>query len=123
MGRISRNSASLLERTGHDGNLVVSDISFWEIGVKTSKGKLTLSIDVNVWLTRAAAAPGFRYLPLERDVLILSTRLAGAAHNDSVDRMLLAIAQLNNIPLVTADDSIIDYAKQNAGTPVVDSRR
>jgi hypothetical protein len=37
--------------------------------------------------------------------------------------MLLAAAQLNNIPLVTADALIIDYAKANPGTPVVDARR
>jgi hypothetical protein len=37
--------------------------------------------------------------------------------------MLLAIAQLNNMPLVTADEMMIGYAKSNAGTPVVDARR
>jgi hypothetical protein len=37
--------------------------------------------------------------------------------------MLLATAQLNNLPLVTADKQIIDFARSNAGTPVVDARR
>jgi len=101
----------------------VSDISFWEVGVKAAKGRLPLSIDVNVWLSRAQSAPGFRFLPLERDVLTLSTQLAGSAHNDPADRMLLAVAQLNNMPLVTVDETIIAYAKANAGTPVVDARR
>jgi PIN domain nuclease of toxin-antitoxin system len=83
---------------------------------------LTLSVDSTIWLSRAATAPGIRFLPLDRDPLLLSTRLAGAAHNDPADRMLLAIAQLHNLPLVTADVSIIAYAKSHAGTPVVDAR-
>lgn len=120
---MSRSALSLLERSGSQGNLVVSDISFWEIGVKSAKTRLTLSVDVNVWLARAANAPGFRFLPLERDVLTLSTQLAGSAHNDPADRMLLAIAQINNMPLVTADEMMIGYARVNAGTPVVDARR
>ncbi|MEO9251055.1 MAG: hypothetical protein ABI322_08535, partial [Gemmatimonadaceae bacterium] len=37
---------------------------------------------------------------LDRDVLLLSSRLSGTAHNDPADRMLMAAAQINNIPLV-----------------------
>lgn len=101
----------------------MSDISYWEVAVKAAKGKLTLSIDAAVWLSRASSAPGIRFLPLDRDILFLSTRLAGMAHNDPADRMLLATAQLNSVPLVTADGLIVDYARSNAGTPVVDARR
>ena len=112
----------LLERSGRKSNLLVSDISYWEIAVKSAKGRLTLSVDAAVWLARASAAPGIRFLPLDREVLLLSTRLADSAHNDPADRMLLAVAQLNSVPLVTADKLIVDYAKSHAGTPVVDAR-
>jgi PIN domain nuclease of toxin-antitoxin system len=120
--QMSKHVASLLDRSGAAGRLLVSDISYWEVAVKSAKGKLTLSVDVGVWLSRAASAPGIRFLPLDRDVLLLSTRLAGATHNDPADRMLLATAQLNNVPLVTADKLLIEYAKANPGTPVVDAR-
>ena len=121
--RIHPAAVQLLERCGGEGNLVVSDISFWEVATKAAKGKLTLSVDATIWLDRARLAPGVRCLPLDRETLILSTRLAGTAHNDPADRMLLAIAQLNNVPLVTTDALIIDYARSHAGTPVVDVRR
>lgn len=120
---MSTRVGPLLERSGSGSQLLVSDISYWEIAVKSAKGKLSLSVDVGVWLARASAAPGIRFLPLDRDVLLLSTRLAGSAHNDPADRMLLATAQLNNVPLVTADRLIVDYARAHAGTPVVDARR
>jgi PIN domain nuclease of toxin-antitoxin system len=113
----------LLDRSGAAGRLRVSDISFWEVAVKSAKGTLTFSVDAGVWLRRAEKAPGIRFLPLDRDVLFQGTRLAGAAHNDPADRMLIATAQLLAIPLVTADRLIIDYATARPGTPVVDARR
>ena len=120
---MSAAALALLERCGGKSALVVSDISWWEIAVKAGKGKLTLSMDAGVWLNRASSAPGVSFLPLDREVLLLSTRLSGASHNDPADRMLIAAAQLNNLPLVTADKLIIDYAKSHAGIPVVDARR
>lgn len=113
---------SLLDRVGSTSGLRVSDISYWEVAVKAAKKQLTLSVDAAIWLQRAERAPGIRFLPLERDVLLLSARLSGTAHNDPADRMLIASAQINNIPLVTADKLIINYARAVPGTPVVDVR-
>ncbi len=121
--QMSPGVSPLLERIGRESRLLVSDISYWEVAVKAARGKLSLSVDAAVWLSRASAAPGIRFLPLDRDILFLSTRLAGAAHNDPADRMLIATAQLNSVPFVTADGLIADYARSNPGTPVVDARR
>ncbi|CAN5879331.1 hypothetical protein BH23GEM9_BH23GEM9_08770 [soil metagenome] len=112
----------LLDRSGARSNLFVSDISYWEVAVKCARGKLTLSVDVAVWLQQTERAPGIRFRALDRPILMLSTRLAGAVHNDPADRMLIASAQLANLPLVTADRLIIEYAERHAGTPVVDAR-
>jgi PIN domain nuclease of toxin-antitoxin system len=112
----------LLDRSGARSNLFVSDITYWEVAVKAAKGKLTLSVDVAVWLQQAEQAPGIRFRALNRPVLLLSTRLPGSAHNDPADRMLIASAQLGNLPLVTADRLIIEYAEAHPGTPVVDAR-
>lgn len=120
---MSKSATPLLDRSGKGDGLLVSDISWWEVAVKSAKGRLTLSVDAAVWLARAAQAPGIRLIALDRDTLLLSTRLAGTVHNDPADRMLLATAQLGNIPLVTADRLLIDYARSHPGTPVVDVRR
>ena len=113
---------SLLERSGNAASLLVSDISYWEVAVKAAKGKLSLSVDVDVWLQRAERAPGIQPLPLDRQILLQSVRLPGTTHNDPADRMLIAAAQINNVPLVTADRRIVEYAARHPGTPVVDAR-
>ena len=120
--RLGSDVRVLLERIGALGRLRVSDISYWEVAVKTAKRKLVLSIDPAVWLSRAEKAPGIQFVPLERDVLFLSTRLHGATHSDPADRMLMATGQLFDMPIVTADAVMIDYAAANPGTRVVDAR-
>lgn len=122
VSRTAPRATALIERSGGASRLLVSDISYWEVAVKAAKGKLTLAIDVVVWLQRAEGAPGMHFLPLDRATLLQSTRLPGAVHNDPADRMLIAAAQINGLPLVTADRSIIDYAAAHRGTPVVDAR-
>ncbi|HEX4936921.1 MAG TPA: type II toxin-antitoxin system VapC family toxin [Gemmatimonadaceae bacterium] len=118
----SRATGALLDRVGSASRLLVSDISAWEVAVKAGKGKLTLSIDVAVWLQRAERAPGIRFLPLDRQQLLLSTRLPGEVHGDPADRMLLAATLLHHVPLVTADRAIVEYARATPGVPVVDVR-
>ena len=113
----------LLDRSGARSQLIVSDISYWEVAVKAAKGKISFAVDAASWLQRAERAPGIQFRALDRAVLLLSTRLAGTAHNDPADRMLIALAQLEGIPLVTADRLIVEYARENPGTPVVDARR
>ncbi|MCU0625545.1 MAG: type II toxin-antitoxin system VapC family toxin [Gemmatimonadaceae bacterium] len=120
--QVAPGTTALLDRSGAQRRLFVCDISYWEIAVKAAKGKLTFSVDVAVWLQRAEQAPGIQLRALTRPVLLQSTRLSGAVHNDPADRMLIAMAQLDNVPLVTADRQIIEYALAHGGTPVVDAR-
>jgi PIN domain nuclease of toxin-antitoxin system len=120
--RLAGGLKDLLDRIGSGSGLLVLDISYWEVAVNAASGKLALSLDVAIWLQRAQSAPGIRFLSLDRSILLLSTRLPGSAHNDPADRMLLAAAQINNVPLVTADRLMVEYATVNSGTPVVDAR-
>lgn len=121
--RMAPGTTALLDRSGAPSRLFVSDISYWEVAVKAAKAKIAFSVDVAVWLQRAAQAPGIRFQALTHPVLLQSTRLAGSVHNDPADRMLIASSQVHGIPLVTADRQIVAYAKARGGTPVVDVRR
>lgn len=121
--RTAAGTQALLSRVGATSTLLVSDISFWEVAVKVAKGKLQLTVMPEDWLRRVEQAPGIRFQPLTREILLRSTQLAGTPHNDPADRMLMATAQLLGIPLVTADRQIISYAKTRARLQVIDVRR
>lgn len=111
--RMSADAVELLRRGAAGAGLLVSDISVWEIGNKSAKGKLTLLPSVSKWVQRAEQISGFSFVPLDRDTLLLSTQLPGNVHGDPADRMLIATAATRNIPLLTADGLILTYAKES----------
>ena len=114
----------LLRRANGEHRLLVSDISAWEIATKAGKGKLDLAIDSALWIHRAERMPGFTLVPLDRELLLLSTRLPGALHGDPTDRMIVATAILRACPLVTAHRRIIEYARREkqVALSVIDAR-
>jgi PIN domain nuclease of toxin-antitoxin system len=103
--------------------LVVSDMSVWEVGVKHARGRLRLTPTLDDWLARAGRSPGLAWLPVDRESLLLSTRLPGEVHRDPVDRLLLATAALHDLTLATADSHLIDYGKRTPGFVVLDVTR
>lgn len=121
--RMAAEAVGLIDSAAAAGRLFVSDISFWEVSLKAANGKLVLSIDPTLWLTRAAVAPGIHGLSLTREVLIQSTLLPGDLLGDPADRMLIAQAQLSGLSLLTCDRLIVEYAATQEGIPVCDARR
>ncbi|MEO7647711.1 MAG: type II toxin-antitoxin system VapC family toxin [Gemmatimonadaceae bacterium] len=111
-----------LDRAATEGRLFVSDISFWEVALKSAKRQITLAPDAALWLGRAERAPGITYLPLDRAILIGSTRLENF-HADPADRVLVTTARLHGLTLVTADAAIIACAGVTPGFSVLDARR
>jgi PIN domain nuclease of toxin-antitoxin system len=105
------------------GSLVVSDMSVYEIGLKHAARKLMLTPTLDDWLARAARTPGVAYLPVDRESLLLSTRLPGPIHRDPVDRILLASAALHGLTLATGDRELIRYGEKTPGFAVLDVTR
>lgn len=112
----------LLDRAALARRLFVSDISFWEVALKSAKRQITLGPDTSLWLGRAERAPGIAYIPLDRAILIGSTRIEDF-HADPADRVLVATARIHALTLVTADAAIIEWGAATPGFSVLDARR
>ena len=123
MKNMSDGAWTLIEAAAQNRRLFVSDISYWEVSLKATKGQLVLPTHPTLWLGQASRAPGVQGLALTRDVLIQSTLLRGEPHADPADRMLIAQAQLSGLSLLTCDARIIAYAEKQTGVPVCDARR
>lgn len=92
--------------------LYVSAITAWEVAMLVSKGRLTLKRDVGEWLESALALPGVRLEPLSPAVAVASTRLPGEINTDPADRIIVATARHLGVPLVTADENLLNYGVQ-----------
>lgn len=117
LGQLPKSAVPLIEQAAATRELLISDISVWEVAQKAARGKLGFTSPVTAWIERAVLAPGVTMLPLTRDVLVLSTQLA-SLHGDPADRILVASAKLLGVPLATADRQIADWARQEGQTPV-----
>ena len=88
-------------------NLVVSIASFWEITIKTSLGKLTTYENVADAINKALTK-GFKILPIKCNHLITLSALE-LIHRDPFDRIIIAQAMTENMPLVSSDDVFQQY--------------
>jgi PIN domain nuclease of toxin-antitoxin system len=78
----------------------VSAASAWEIATKVRLGKLPSAADLAADFTGHLQREGFQILAISAEHAIRAGLLPGA-HKDPFDRMLIAQAQAENIPIVS----------------------
>src|SRR5688572_32379945 len=100
--------------------VALSEISFWEVAIKSSIGKLDVG-NAKEWLRRASKAPGIGVIHVDRDTLVDSA-LLDFKERDPADRILIATALKYDLRLVTADEPVLRYAEQNRKLAVLDAR-
>lgn len=88
--------------------LVLSAISPWEIAIKWRLGKLKLPEHPREWVARLAGEFGVEALPVSRVHAVAVADLPDH-HSDPFDRFLIAQAQVEQIPILTADRSFAAY--------------
>jgi PIN domain nuclease of toxin-antitoxin system len=89
------------------GDVFVSPISFWEVGVAAQKGRLKLPATLSGWAQSVVEA-GYNELPMSIRHAILASDL-NWRHQDPADRILVATAINNQLTLVTADRAILGW--------------
>ena len=92
------------------GPNIVSTVSFWEVTLKASRGKLDVG-DPRVWLATALADLGATPLPL-RPEHVAELQNVPKLHGDPFDRALVAQAMHEELALVTTDGELPRYASE-----------
>src|SRR5262245_39058548 len=82
--------------------LFVSAVTVWEISIKVGVGKMTLSAPFRDWMNRAIADLGLTLLPITVEYADAQAALPWH-HRDPFDRLLIAQALTESIPIVSAD--------------------
>lgn len=100
--------------------LVWSTASTWEVVLKARLGKLDLGGDVATILGREIVRFGLRVLPIEQthclriaslpDVEWVDAKGVSQRHADPFDRLLVAQALVEDLPILTADALFERYA-------------
>lgn len=103
-GRLSSAAAASVQAMERRGGFA-SAISIWELGVKVQRGKLELGLSIQDFTRRIEKSAIVELLPVTTPTWLRSLELAWD-HRDPADRVIVATALLQDVPLLTADTEI-----------------
>jgi PIN domain nuclease of toxin-antitoxin system len=106
LSRLTQAAARALQDPGNE--LLVSAATVWEIAIKVSIRKLTLSLPYRQWMAKAIADLGLTILPVTVDYADIQAGLPWH-HRDPFDRLLIAQAQTESISVVSHDPQLDAY--------------
>jgi PIN domain nuclease of toxin-antitoxin system len=104
--RLSEPARALVIAT--DNELLLSAASAWEIAIKYALGKLRLPETPGDLIPRLMTRTGITPLPIHHRHALHVASLP-ARHRDPFDRLLIAQAQIERLPILTADRSFALY--------------
>jgi PIN domain nuclease of toxin-antitoxin system len=107
--RLSQTARSFIDDL--DNVVYVSLASLWEIAIKHSLGKLALHLPFEELLTEELAGQGIEVLEIELRHLAELTRLP-LHHRDPFDRLLVAQAVADSMPVISVDEALDAYGVQ-----------
>jgi len=95
-----------------ESELILSHISYLEISLKWTAGKLELPAPPRNWIPEQVRRWGLTVLPLDAEDIFRSSELP-RLHNDPFDRLIVATAIRHECVLITPDSQIhqfpVDY--------------
>jgi PIN domain nuclease of toxin-antitoxin system len=89
-----------------ENTLLVSAASAWELAIKYQSGKVSKAADLVSNFSGRMEREGFQLLPISAEHGIRAGLLPGL-HKDPFDRMLIAQAQAEDIPIIS-NETIFD---------------
>jgi PIN domain nuclease of toxin-antitoxin system len=103
---LSERVRRVIENPEHD--ILASIASLWEIAIKHSLGKLQLAHPFEELFPHHLAVNSIALLAIRLDHV---TRIASLPfhHRDPFDRLLVAQALVEEIPILSGDDALDDY--------------
>lgn len=104
--RLSAQARALL--ADPQNQRLLSTASLWEIQIKVMLGKLTLRVPLPEIIREAESQRSISLLPVRpQDVFEVS--VLPSIHNDPFDRMIVAVARVEQATILSADPEIKKY--------------
>lgn len=105
-GEISKKTLEFIQNADI---VYVSAATALEIGCKAVLGKLELPMEADKWYSMALEIHDLVEIPVTGKIAIASASLP-FIHKDPADRIIIATAMLNHLPVVTHDSRFEKYS-------------
>jgi PIN domain nuclease of toxin-antitoxin system len=107
-GKLSQCAKEACSQMEREKNGLVPSIAIWEIAIKIKNKKLDLGVDLNEYVDSLKKSSAVRIVPINEDVWLQSVKLEWA-HQDPVDRVVVALARSDQASIITADKEIRNF--------------
>lgn len=107
--KLSDRAKNLIESERSKSEIAISAISIWEICLLVQAEDLTLSKDIDSWISDLLTVPRLQVIPVDSLIAKASVFLPSWSHKDPADRIIVATALHLGVPLVTGDQKIRRY--------------
>ena len=88
------------------GELVICDISIWEIAMLIKRKRLVIDFDTSGFINLLLQSRNFRIQEITPEIAELSVNFSSEVTNDRADRLIAATSILLSAPIVTADQNL-----------------
>ena len=105
-GKLGPTAVSALQDPGNA--LLLGAETIWEVAIKVGLKRLTLSLPYRAWIEKAIADLGLSILPITVEYANAQAVLPNH-HGDLFDRLLVVQAQVEGVPVVSADVTLDSY--------------
>lgn len=95
-------------------SIALSAFSVWEVALLVERGRIRLSLPTAAWIHRALHLdPRFEQVAVDSAIAMRAAGLTGRGlPGDPADQLILATAEQKDIPLISKDRRLRDFAGQ-----------
>lgn len=104
--KLSPRAYEIIETAKHQ--LFYSQASIWEISLKYSIGKLNLPNEPAIYLPSCVKTMALERAAMSDKIIYRSAQLP-SHHKDPFDRVLIATAQITDMPIISSDGAFDAY--------------
>ena len=107
--RLGKQARDALKEAAASRAIVVSAISFWEIGLLIEKQRISMPLSLADFATLVGKMRGVRVAPVNSRIAVESGNLPAGLHGDPGDRLIAATARVLACSLLTSDSKLLEY--------------
>lgn len=104
--RLSPRAQQAIAEANRGDGLLICDISLWEIAMLIEKGRVQIDRDCQSFLDLITQANRAQVQPITSRIATLAAQLPPEINRDPADRLIVATALAENVPLLTADRNL-----------------
>ncbi len=111
-GLVPKKLGSIIDEAAKSGELLLSPISAWEVGILIRKRRFSVSVPLEDYVRTLFSRPGIVTAILTPAIAAASTMLPDSVGSDPADRLLVATAAAYGARLATRDARIARFAEE-----------